>query len=429
MRLLVRFGLVLAILTAVGAVAYQPLSGYWKKRNLPEFRTAEVTRGDVVSIVNATGKVKPVESILIGSFVSGPILEMPVDFNMDVVAGQLMAQIDPRLYQAQKDAADAAVRIAEAEVLRAKAQWKQARNDEERAKALREKKKDFISDAEMDQIRFSCDALEAQIEIAEASVDRAKANLANSAANLAYTRIEAPKDGKVIDRKLEPGATLASSFQTPELFEVAVDLDERVYVHASVDETDVGLIRKAQERKEPVQFSVSAYPDDLFDGQIWQVRMSSAETQNVVTYPVVVEAANTESKLMPGMTATISFQIEEKKDVLRVPNAALRYFPKREHVREEDHKILEGAAWDDEDEENQPSEDMISASAKAEANRARYKRHVWVQEGEKLRAIEIETGLIDNKYGKFTELAAGELKEGQLLATGIKPKKGGFFGQ
>ena len=298
----------------------------------------------------------------------------------------------------------------------------------ETRQALREKKKDFISQAEMDQIRFNREALEAQIEIARASVNRAEANLENSEANLEYTRITAPKDGYIVHRKIEPGQTVAASFQTPELFEMAIDMDKHVYVHASVDETDVGLIREAQKRDEPVQFTVSAYPDDLFEGKIWQVRLNSSETQNVVTYPVVVEAENPGLKLLPGMTATISFQIEEKKDVLRVPNAALRYFPKREHVREKDHKILEGAAWDDEEEDDQPTEDMISASAKAEANQARHKRHVWVQEADKLRAIEVETGLIDNKYGKYTELVAGELEEGQLLVTGIKPKKGGLFG-
>src|SRR5262249_35270251 len=152
--------------------------------------------------------------------------------------------------------------------------------------------------------------------------------------------IRAPVDGVVIDRKIDPGQTLAAQFQTPELFIIAPDMKKEMYVMASVDEADIGLIRRAQESNQPVHFTVDAYPDDLFEGKIGQVRMNSTTTQNVVTYPVVVTAPNPDMKLMPGLTANISFQISEKKDTIRIPNAALRFYPKPEQVRPEDRLLL-----------------------------------------------------------------------------------------
>ncbi len=443
--LLIRLALVLIVLSGVSGAAYKPFTEFWKKRNTPEFRTAEVSRGDVVSIVNATGKIKPVESILIGAVVSGPIVEMPeaIEFNAPIKKGDLMARIDPQLFQARVDADTAAVTIrradverASAEIDRAQAQLAQAERDEARAKALRETKNDFVSQAEMDRVRYFREQLAATVlvakaafVVAEASVTQAEANLKNSETNLVYTRILAPKDGIIIDRKIEPGQSLASQFQTPELFEIGVGMRERMHIYASVDENDIGLINKAQKTNQKVQFTVSSQPDELFTGRILQIRMSATETQAVVTYPVIVEAPNPDLILLPGMTANISFQIEEKKDILRVPNAALRYYPKREHVRQEDHEILDGSAWVNEDEdEDDNAVAEVSAEVRAESQRSRYKRHVWVQDGDKLRAVEIEIGLLDQKYGKETELRVGDLKEGQALVTGIKKKKGGFFG-
>ena len=212
--------------------------------------------------------------------------------------------------------------IRRGEVMRVKADLERAKLDVERADRLMGKGDGYVSQVEVDQYRFALASLEAQLTVAEAGVLQAAAALENSEANLAYTRIISPVDGIVIDRKIEPGQTLAAQFQTPELFVVAPDIRKEVHIFASVDEADIGLIRAAWEAKQPVEFSVDAYPDLLFKGFIKQIRLSPVVTQNVVTYPVVVSAENPELKLMPGMTASLSFQTESRDQCVRIPNAA-----------------------------------------------------------------------------------------------------------
>jgi HlyD family secretion protein len=181
-----------------------------------------------------------------------------------------------------------------------------------------------------------------------------------------------------------------------------------------VDETDIGLIREAEKQDLPVVFTVDAYPNDLFEGEIEEVRFSATTTQNVVTYPVIVSAPNPELKLLPGMTASISFQVDERKDTLKIPNTALRFYPDAQHVREQDRELLEGVRDLDDEEEERSDDFVMSAVERVEARRKRNRRHVWVTDGEFLKAIEIEVGLSDNR---FSELVSGELKEGQELVT------------
>lgn len=420
----------LLILGVVGAAAFKPLQRIWEERNRPTFKTDKVTRGDVTSFVNATGKIKPVETIKIGSFVSGPIRDMPeeIDFNMPVKEGDLMARVDPRLIKAQADSAAATLKIREGDVQRTQAQLQLAINDEQRAKRLKQKKPDFVSQAEMDRLSFARLQLEAALDVANASVEQAQAQLDIATVNLDYTDITAPKDGIIIDRKIEPGQTIASQFQTPELFEIGVGMEDKMHIYASVDENDIGYIRQAQESNQPVTFTVNAYPDELFEGKIVQIRMSATETQSVVTYPVVVEAPNPDMKLMPNMTAEISFKIEAHADVLRVPNQALRYLPGKQFVREEDKKILDGSSWanDDDDEDNEPD---ISADKRTKASKKRNERHVWVKDGEKLRAVPVVIGLADQDEGRTTEIQSGDLQEGQEVVVGVEKKKSGFFGR
>ncbi len=406
--------LFLCLLTAGTAAAYQPAVKYWKDRNRPTFRTKKVSTGDIVSTVNSTGTVEPVLSVHIGSFVSGPITHLHVNYNDEVKKGDLLAEIDPRIYKASVERDQAGLATRKADLLRVKARLQNAINDEKRALGLRSDNPDFISGTEMDQYKFARMALEAEMEVIKASIKQAQATLNNSLANLGYTKITSPVDGIVIDRKIDPGQTLAAQFQTPELFIIAPDIRKEMHVFAAVDEADIGLIRKAKETGEQVVFTVDAYPGELFEGVIFQIRLSPTTNQNVVTYTVVVSTSNEELKLLPGMTADISFQIEEHNAVTRIPNAALRYYPKREHVREEDRKLLDGVDSSEDDRQNAESQ---PADAKAKASIKSRKRHVWVKEGEFLKAIEIETGISDYQY---TEVLSGDVKVDQELVIGAK---------
>lgn len=422
MKILIRLFILVVIVGGIGAAAYSPLQQYLQQRNQPEFKFAEVSRGTIRSVVNATGEVKPVLSVAIGSFVSGPIIELSVDFNTQVKKGDLLARIDPRIYRASVSSDRASLSTRLAEVNRVKATLQQAINDEKRALTLFFEDQDYISDAELDRLKFSRLSQEAQLVLAEAAVEQSRAQLDNSVANLEYTEIRAPTDGIVIDRKIDPGQTLAAQFQTPELFIIAPDMEKEMHVYASIDEADIGLIREAKKGNKPVEFRVDAYPDELFIGKISQVRLSSTELQNVVTYPVVVSTENQELKLLPGMTANLTFLIEEKHDALRVPRAAIRFYPQKpELVHPDDRDILDGSDQKnrESDVSNEAQIDSMSAQEQIEETKKKNRRHVWIAENNKLRAVEIETGLYENKY---VEVIAGDLKDGQQVVTGIKTK-------
>jgi HlyD family secretion protein len=405
----------LGVVAGIGAAVYRPVTGYFNERNRTHWRTAKVSRGRIVADVKSTGKIEPVLKVSIGSFVSGPITELHADFNQVVKKGELLAVIDPRLYQAIVDENRAMLKTREADVERAKALLRQAERDEQRAIALREENENFISGKEMDALHFNRLSLDAQLKLAEAAVDQAKGSLKNAEANFEYTKIVSPVDGMVIDKKIDRGQTLAAQFQTPELFIIAPDMEKKMYVFASVDEADIGLIIKAQERRLPVEFRVDAYPDEVFYGEIEQIRKNSTTTENVVTYPVVVAAANPELKLLPGMTASLSFQIDERKDVLRVPNAALRFYPQASQVRPEDQEILLGAL---DEEVSDTQQTHQTAEERAAALQEEKTRHVWIEEGRLLRAVPVMTGLTDLKY---SELVSGDLSDGDALVIGIKP--------
>ena len=419
LKFFLKFLLIAGVLAGVGAAAWYPISRSIAERNKPRWRLAKVERGDVTAVVNATGTIKPVKSVQVGSFVSGPIKEMFVEFNQEVKANDLLAKIDPRLIAANVAQDKAVLATRKADVQRVEALLQQARNDEARAKKLQERNTDFIAQAELDQVKFSRMSLEAQLLIANASIEQAEASLTQSQANLDYTEIRSPEDGIIIDRKVDPGQTIAAQFQTPELFVVGVGMREQMHVFADVDESEIGLIRQAEIDKQPVTFTVSAYPNDLFSGLIEEVRFSSVTNQNVVTYPVVVGAPNSDLKLLPGMTANLTFQINQEKAAILIPKAALRFYPpKPEYVHEDDRKILDGASADmvkPEDEDTSSSKPP--AAERVESNLKSKKRHVWKIEGEFLRAVEVQIGISDNK---FTALASGDLSENTELVTGLK---------
>jgi HlyD family secretion protein len=419
MKTIFKLVIVFGVLGSAGWASYFPISKYVAEANKPKWRFQSVLEGEIVQSVNSTGKVEPIRRVSVGASVSGPVSELMVDYNSKITEGQLMARIDARLYNSSVARDRAVYRTREAEVARAEAMLQQATNDERRGGELKKITQDFISEAELDQFRFMRMTRDAELLVAKTNVEQAKAQLENSLANLAYTEILAPCNGVVIEKKIDIGQTLAAQFQTPEMFIVAPEMDKRMYIYASVDEADIGMIRKAQVDGQVVRFTVDAYPDELFDqGKIVQVRLSSTEQQNVITYPVIVETPNIDLKLLPGMTANLSFQINKREKVLKVPNSALRFYPPKDKVHPDDRFILDGV-----DEQKQMVSDtskMMSADEKTEASKSKNDRYVWISDGTFLRAKKVRTGVSDNR---FTELVAGDLAVDEQLVIGEKPKQ------
>ncbi len=412
MRRLLKWLLVLGVVFGGLAYASVRAKSWMEQRSVTRYVTVPVSRGQMATVVTSTGTIKPVQSVAVGAFVSGPVATVTVDFNSVVKKGQVLATIDPRLLTAAMERDQAAVESQKADLNRIEALLQQAKNNETRSRNLLAINKDYIAEADLDQFRFTRMSYEAQINLAKATIKQVEANLKNSEANLGYSKIISPVDGVVIDRKVDPGQTVAASFQTPELFVIAPDMEKHMYVYASVDETDIGQIRAAQERGKAVKFTVEAYPGDLFEGTIHQIRKNSTTTQNVVTYPVIIEVPNPNLKLLPGMTASITFQIEAKENVLRLPAAALRFAPLPTQIRPEDRHYVElpPAA---------PVSDGNKKTADEKANQSRNRRQriVWVKDGELLRAVPVSLGLIDNQYA---ELLEGGLAESQELVIGTE---------
>jgi HlyD family secretion protein len=409
MRRVLRWGIIIGLLVGVGSAAWYFGQDWIRRASKPSYQTLKVTRGKVETVVNSTGTVKPVRTVTVGAFVSGPVTKLYVDFNSKVTKDMKLAEIDPRLLKAANDRDRAAVNSQKAERNRIEALLKQAKANEKRASDLREINQEYVSQNEMDGFIATRASFEAQLDLAEKSIEQAVANMLNSTINLGYTTIVSPVNGVVIEKKIDEGQTVASQFQTPEMLVIGEDMDRLMHVYASVDEADVGLITAAMQKKTPVRFTVDAYQKELFEGTILQIRNNSTTNQNVVTYPVVIEARYPGSKLRPGMTANISFTIDTRADVLRVPAAALRFSPPLARVREEDKKYLLGVT-------PVATGVRLSAEDKTRAAKARGRRLVWVAEGDLLRAVPVRLGLID---GRFAELLEGDLSEGDTLVTGI----------
>jgi len=297
--------------------------------------SAQLTRGDIRRMVTATGKLSAVRTVAVGSQVSGQIDRIWVDFNAPVKAGQPIARIDPARFEAALRQAEAElavaranVQMAEAERARARAALKREEREMTRRHRLREE--GHLSQADLDTQALALETARAQVKTAEAQLATAKAQVSQREAlleqvkvDLARTIIRSPIDGVVIERAVDPGQTVAASFQTPTLFQIAEDLT-RMQVEASVDEADIGEVRVGQK----ATFTVDAYPDETFTGQVVQIRKSPKTQQNVVTYTVIISAANPDEKLLPGMTATVSILTATRRDVLRAPVAAMRFRPR-----------------------------------------------------------------------------------------------------
>ncbi len=266
-----------------------------------QYATVNISRGDLRQVVSATGEIQPVNTVNVGSQVSGTIDNLYVDFNSKVKKGDVLLTIEPSVLQASVDEAKASLVSAESQRNYAKAEY-------QRNKTLYNE--GFISRAEMEQSQTA-------YEQAEQSVKRMQSQYERAVTNLGYATIVSPVDGTVISRKVDTGQTVAASFQTPDLFEIAEDLS-KMQIETSVSEADIGVIKENQ----PVSFTVDAYPTETFDGVVRQIRLSPTTTSNVVVYTVVIDVDNSDLRLMPGMTAFVTIVIAEKNNVWKTTNSA-----------------------------------------------------------------------------------------------------------
>jgi HlyD family secretion protein len=325
----------------------------WRKADQDHnYRTEKIAKGNIVKTISANGTLNPVVLVNVGTQISGVINKLNVDFNDRVHQGQVLAEIDPSLIDAQLEQSRAALANAQASL-------KLAQANEARSKELYAQ--DYVARSELDQ------AIQAR-EAARSQVASAIGQLKRDQANKGYTIIKSPVSGVVVSRNVDIGQTVAASFQTPTLFTIAQDL-KRMQIDTSVAEADVGGIRVNQN----VNFTVDAFPERVFQGTVFRIRLDSKVLQNVVTYNVVVSVDNPEEILLPGMTAFVNIVIDERNDVLKLPLAALKFRPAEEAVA------------------SQPG------------------KHVYRLENNKAVAVPVQTGISDSKYA---ELTGGDLKEG-----------------
>ncbi len=377
---------VAVVVLAAGAAAAVWWHGRPAKDGPQKFRTAAIDRGAITQVVLATGTLQPVITVTVGTQVSGTVSERLADFNDQVKTGQVLLRLDPRSLQARLRQARAQLAASEAGL--ALAQATQARNQ-------RLVGQGFISALALDQSQREVDTGLANVELARAQVDSAQTDLDNSV-------IRAPIDGVVIRRNIDVGQTVAASFTTPELYLLAKDLSQMI-IQTNVSEADVGLIRVGQ----AVRFSVDAYPEREFEGKVQQFRLNSASSQGVVTYTIVVDVANPDELLKPGMTAQTRIVVSSKAGVVRLPTAALRFRPDDDQLKAAGAAPTASAAVD----KARADDDGVLSGVRAGA---RVYRVYTVGEKQVPKSHEITIGISNTR---FTELVTGDLKPGDELIT------------
>ena len=396
------------------------------RNNTVKYKKEEVEKGDIQAVVVTTGSLNPVTIVDVGSQVSGRIEKLYADFNSKVKQGQVIAELDQSLFQTKVQQNEANYESAKASVEKAKVTLANVKKKHDRALNLFEK--ELISYEEKESAETQYYNALADLKSAEARLEQAQSQLESSRVDLSHTIIKSPIDGVVISRNVNVGQTVAASFQAPVLFMIANDLS-KMQVECSVDEADIGKIKEEQE----ASFTVDAFPDEKFSGRVIQVRYSPEIIQNVVTYTTIVEVGNPEMKLRPGMTATVSIIIGEAKNVLKVPNAALRFTPELspDEMREVMESMRERMAarrktQGDTSRSRRPEGAQGPREGQSPSGQqgftpqaaARFQQmpRVWIEDEEgKLRLVFIRTGVTDNSY---TEVIRGQLEEGQLVITG-----------
>ncbi|MYM25637.1 efflux RND transporter periplasmic adaptor subunit [Duganella sp. FT135W] len=376
----------------------------------PRFRTAAVDTGNITQSVTATGTINPVALINIGSQVSGTVNQLKADFNDHVTKGQVLLTLDPTIFNAQ-------IRQAEAQLASARASLRLAQATHSRNQTL--VTQSFISPLALDQSKREVDVALANIQLADAQLARAQADLNNSV-------IRAPIDGVIIKRTVDLGQTVAASFTTPQLFQIARDLT-KMQIDTSVSEADVGSLKEGQEAR----FVVDAYPDKEFSARMRQFRLAANVTQNVVTYNVVLDVDNKDELLKPGMTAQVRLLVGNRQQVLRIPTAALRFRLSDEEI-EKQKKLAAGSASASSSASASASASVAAATGqdddagfRSKSDLARLFRIYTLDAHNQPKALEVKIGLSNFRY---TELVGGDLKKGDQVITRsiVNEKEGGL---
>ncbi len=395
-----------------------------------KYKKEAVDRGNIEALVVTTGTVNPVTIVDVGSQVSGKIEEIYVDFNSQVKAGQVIAQLEQSQLLSRVNQDKANYQSAVAGLDKAKVAFENIKKKLDRALNLFEK--DLMSFEDKETLETQYYSAKSDIQSAEARLEQAKSQLETSKVNLTYTIIKSPIDGVVINRNVNVGQTVAASFQAPILFQIANDL-AKMQVECSVDEADIGKVKEEQK----VMFTVDAFPDENFGGMVKQVRYAPEIVQNVVTYTTIVEVDNPELKLRPGMTATVSIVTGEARNALRISNAALRFTP---NLSQEEMMKLMTRMREERGSRREGTNPERKPDQKGDAHRQGTQRtesgqrqsgmrgfgmsgrqmqdfaRVWIEdENGQLKMIFIRKGVTDNSY---TEIVSGDLEEGQLVITG-----------
>lgn len=347
------------------------------KKEAKNYVTEPLTKRTITQIVEASGTINPVQTVSIGSQVSGQISAIYVDYNSKVKKGQLLAEIDTSLFEAQVNQAKATIDNARANLAKIQATTANDKLTLTRYRNLY--KKGFIAKSELDLAESTYSADLAQVKSAQAQINQALASYSTAASNLRYTKITSPVDGVVISRAVDVGQTVAASFQTPELFSVAQDLTQ-MQIEASVSEADIGKVKKEQD----VEYTLDGYPDETFKGKVSQVRISPTTVSNVVTYGVIIDVENDEMKLIPGMTANVSIITSKKENILCAKSTALKFTPNTDG---------KGEKFD--------------------------KQGIWLLADGEPKRVEIVTGVNDDTY---TEIISNNLKDGDMVILSIEEK-------
>jgi HlyD family secretion protein len=395
------------VLFAAGVVVVLAAAAFWffsrgGKTDGGGYRFVEVTKGDIESVVAATGTIDAVTTVEVGTQVSGIVSKIYVDFNDSVKKGQVIAQLDTTLLAIQ-------VREAKANVELAEAQLRRAERDYAQSEALHKEK--AITDSDFSEAQYN-------VESAKASIHLARIRLEQANRNLAYATIYAPISGKVIERDVDVGQTVAASLSAPKLFLIANDLSQ-MHILVAVDESDIGRIKEGQ----AARFTVQAYADKTFTGTVRQVRLQSTTQENVVNYTVVVDVDNKDGLLLPGMTATVDFLVESAKDVLRVANAAIRFRPTEEMMAEirKRRETERGRGGDS------ARADSARAAGRGGGMMGGFRQGAgqrpanltllfYLDEKGDLAAVPVRTGITD---GQLTEIMGREIAPGMMVVAGV----------